>query len=522
MSRHAVVTPHHLSAGAAREVLNKGGNAVDAAIAAIAAQGVVAPETCGLGGDLFALVHKVGWDRPRTLNSSGRSGSNADPSVLRSAGRNKIPEDDPLAVTIPGCVDGLTTLSGELGSFAIGESLQPAIALAVDGFDVSTEQAATFARRASTYRENQAVADFYPDGAAVARGDHVTRSDLATTLMSIADGGRAAFYQGKAGQDIIIAVDGLITDRDLERVNAQWVDPIGADVAGMTAWTIPPNTQGYLGPGTLAVFEMLEPPDDPEDPLWWHLLIEAYRCLAWERDDIVADPDSAPLPGRLMLDHDRLTRAAETVSPETTGTWPNVGSISGTAYMCVADNDGMAVSIIQSNYRGTGSPYGAARGGFLLQDRGLGFTLTPGHPNELLPGKRPLHTLAPTLWTDETGPRWVLGTRGGAVQPQLLAQVAARAILGSTSLEESQASPRWTISNFGPNTPSHVAIEPGVSEAVVAGLMSRGHQIDRLVDEQPGWGPVSIIEFEDGDRRAAADPRVDTATALVWGETFSS
>jgi len=516
LNQSAVVTPHHLSAAAAREVLDSGGNAIDAAIAGVAAQGVVAPETCGLGGDLFALIHHADWDRPRALNSSGRSGSNADSSALWDMGLGKIPEDHPLGVTIPGCVDGLAVLAADLGLLTLKESLEPGIALAVDGFEVSTEQASSFSRRSSVYRDNPAVADFYPNGSSVTKGDYVTRPDLGETLGLVGEAGRDAFYLGQPGEDIVKAVGGLITLDDLANTTAEWVDPIGVEVSGLTAWTIPPNSQGYLGPGTLAVFEMLDPPDDPDDPLWLHLLIEAYRCLAWERDDILADPAHTPLPDILMLDRQRLERAAATVSPESTGTWPVLGPKSGTAFLCVADAQGMAVSIIQSNYRGTGSPFGAARSGFLLQDRGLGFTLTPGHPNELKPAKRPLHTLAPTLWTDGNRPRWLLGTRGGALQPQLLAQVAGRAILGDTEIEDAQRAPRWAIREVGPGAPSNVAVEPGMSKSVVEGLADRGHSIEQLTGSQPGWGPLSIIELHDGKRRAAADPRVDTTAALVF------
>lgn len=517
MSVNAVATPHHLSADAARRTLDGGGNAVDAAISAVAAQGVVAPETCGLGGDLFALIQGPGLDLPLALNSSGRAGSNADPSILRDAGYSGIPEDHPLGVTVPGCVDGLATLSSTLGSLSLAGALQPAVDLAADGFEVSTEQAWAFSRNAAVYRGNPAVADFYSGGSPAEKGDTVTRPALAAALQAIANDGRDGFYMGRPGEDIAAAVDGLITPEDLAVDNAVWVDPVGADVAGMTAWTLPPNTQGFLGPGTLAVFEMLEPPDDPTDPLWWHLMIEAYRCLAWERDDIVADPDHTPLPSRLLLEDDRLRRAAATVSAETTGTWPSLGAVSGTAYMCVADASGMGVSIIQSNYRGTGSRFGAARSGFLLQNRGLGFTLTPGHPNELRPGKRPLHTLAPTLWSKHHRPKWLLGTRGGAIQPQLLAQVAARAILVGDSLEEAQSAPRWAIRDFGPGSPSVVAVEPGVEQGILDGLRSRGHAVEEMSERQHGWGPVSIIEMgEEGSRRSATDPRVDTTTALVW------
>ncbi len=499
------------------QILQKGGNAVDAAVAAVAAQGVVAPETCGVGGDLFALVHYQGWDRPRALNSSGRAGSNVSSEDLRAAGAESVPGDHPAAVSIPGCVDGMETLVTALGRLDLREVLAPAIALAEDGFEVSTEQAAAFRRQAAVYSNNPAVSDFYPDGRPVERGATVTRLDLARTLRRVAEDGRNAFYRGMPGEDIVAATGGLITQDDLVVDQAEWVDPVGIDLARLTAWTMPPNSQGYLGPATLAVFEMLDAPEDCEDPLWWHLLIEAFRAVAWERNDLVADPGTLPLPAHLLLERSRLERVAATVDRDRTGIWPQrMGSLSGTAYLCVADEAGMAVSIIQSNYRGTGSPFGAARSGFLLQDRGMGFSLMPGHPNELAPGKRPLHTLSPTLWTSATDPRWLLGTRGGSVQPQLVAQVAARAILGGFDLEQTQDAPRWTISEFGPGSPPHPTVEPATPPAVVSDLEGRGHRVTVADRPQPGWGPVSIIEIDGRTRRSAPDPRVDTTTALVF------
>jgi gamma-glutamyltranspeptidase/glutathione hydrolase len=517
LTTRAVVTPHLLSAQAGRDVLLAGGNAVDAAIAAVAAQGVVAPETCGVGGDLFALIHAPGWDRPLTLNSSGRAGSAVSAEALRTAGHGSIPRDAREVVTIPGCVDGLETLSREWGRLPLKDSLAPAIALASEGFPVSAEQSSAFTRRADEYRDHPAVAEFYPEGRTVQPGETVVRPALAATLRTIAEGGRDAFYMGEPGEDIIQAVGGLILREDMERSQAEWVEPVGIDVGGLTAWTIPPNSQGYLGPGTLAVFESLDPPDDPEDPLWWHLLIESYRCLAWERDDLVADPDRIALPAELFLDRTRIERAAASVDPDRAGVWPDrIGALSGTAYMNAADGEGMGVSIIQSNYNGTGSAYGAARSGFLLQDRGLGFTLTSGHPNELAPGRRPLHTLSPTLWTEGDQPRWLLGTRGGAVQPQLVAQVGARAILGGHDLEQAQGAPRWTVTDFGPGSTSSPVLEPGIDPGVIDGLRARGHQLAQVESRQSGWGPVSIIELDGTRREAAADPRVDTATALVF------
>jgi gamma-glutamyltranspeptidase/glutathione hydrolase len=517
LTSNAVVTPHRLSAQAARSVLIDGGNAVDAAVAAVAAQGVVAPETCGLGGDLFALVHAPGWDRPRALNASGRAGSNVSAKELRSAGLDEIPGDDPAVVTVPGCVDGLTTLIDELGRGNLADALAPAIDYASSGFEVSREQARAFARRAHVYATKPAVGSFYPGGQPVAAAAVVKRPDLARTLSDIATEGRSAFYEGTPGADIMDAVGGLITVDDLSRGHTDWIDPIGLDVFGLHCWTIPPNSQGYLGPATLAVFEMLDPPEDMDDPLWWHLLIEAYRCLAWERNDIVSDPETAALPANLVLERSRLERAASTVDRARAGIWPErLGRLSGTAYMCVVDDEGMTVSIIQSNYRGLGSPFTAARSGFILQDRGLGFTLASGHPNELGPGKRPLHTLSPTLWTLGDQPRWTLGTRGGGVQPQLVAQLGARAIRGGMGLEEAQEAPRWTVADFGPSSGPSAHVEPATPGAIRSGLEQRGHELVIMEEPQPGWGPMSLIEIAAETRRAAADPRVDTATALVF------
>ena len=517
MTGRAVASPHRLSAAAGKEILENGGNAVDAAIAIVAAQGVVAPETCGLGGDLFALVHSPGWERPRALNSSGCAGSNADGSPLAREGLRDIPADHPLVVTVPGCVDGLITLSRELGHLPFGDTLAPAIELARSGFPASTEQSRAFKVQADRYRDNPAVAALYPGGRPVEPGDPVIRHELATTLENLASSGdRDTFYQGIPGEDIVAALGGTITIDDLTRSQAEWIDPLGVEVLGHTAWTMPPNSQGYLGPATLAVFEMLDPPDDPDDPNWWHLLVEAYRCLAWERDDLVTDPSSAPLDPSLLVDHDRLRRLADTIG-ERAGSWPKTPHrISGTAYMCAADADGMGVSIIQSNYYGTGSPFGAARSGFLLHDRGRGFTLTSGHPNEILPGKRPMHTLSPTLWTQGTEPAWLIGTRGGDIQPQLVAQLAARIVGAGVEPDAAQAMPRWAMAEFGPNSPSQLSVEPGTPAGVVDDLRRRGHDIEVVDGPQSGWGPMSVIGL-DGDRRvAASDPRGDTTEAIVF------
>jgi gamma-glutamyltranspeptidase / glutathione hydrolase len=514
-ARNAVVSPHFLSAEAARHILLSGGNAIDAAVAMVAAQGVVAPETCGLGGDLFALVHSPGWDKPRALNSSGRAGSKADPQVLRDLGHTRIPGDHPYTATIPGCVDGLTTLAAELGALDLKTNLEPAITLATEGFPVSNEQSRAFTAMTDVYRENPAVTDFYPHGEAVNPGQVVRRADLARTLGLIADGGREGFFKGQPGADILSVLGDHVAAEDLDQSIAEWVEPLACPIERDTAWTIPPNSAGYLGPATLAVFLMLDPPSDPRDPMWWHLMIESHRALAWERDRLVADPGYVEIPPAELVSEERLGRAADSIDRTRAGQWPTPpAKPTGTAYMCVTDASGLSVSIIQSNYSGTGSPFGAANSGFLLHNRGAGFSLEPGHPNELGPRKRPAHTLSPTIWTRGTETSWLLGTRGGEIQPQLIAQLAARAIVAGWELTGAQVEPRWSMTEYGPGSTSAVSIEPG--SGVVSDLRRFGHDVVEKEAPQPGWGPMSIIDRRDVNVLAASDPRVDTAMALVF------
>ncbi|MDH3189541.1 MAG: gamma-glutamyltransferase family protein, partial [Acidimicrobiia bacterium] len=441
--------------------------------------------------------------------------SNASASMLRDLGHETVPRDHPLTVTIPGCVDGLIALAERFGSQSLSRVLEPAITAAREGFPVSSEQARAFATMVDVYVDNPAVSSFYPDREPVTAGDVVTRADLARTLESVAAGGREAFYQGEPGADIVSALEGFVTAEDLEANQAEWVDPINVTVGQDTAWMVPPNSAGYLGPGTLAVFARLDPPDDPRDPLWWHLLIEAHRALAWERDLLVSDPRSARIPPQELLSEARLNRAAGLVSRAGAGFFPSRPTQpTGTAFMCVADEVGTAVSIINSNYRGTGSPFGAAQSGFLLHDRGAGFSLEPGHPAEMLPGMRPAHTLSPTLWTRGETASWIIGTRGGEIQPQLIAQLAARLVISDQPLSVAQAAPRWSMTEYGPQSGSSVSLEPGTG--IADALRHLGHQVNEMADLQPGWGPMSVIDRRRTEVLAAADPRVDTATALVF------
>ncbi len=511
------VTPHHLASAAALELLAAGGNAADAAIAANAVQGVVAPETCGIGGDLFALVWVPGDRRPLALNASGRAGSGVSAARLRDAGHTSVPLRGAASVTVPGCVDGWEALTARCGSLPLAAALRPAIGLAAGGFPASPELAAALEAARHDLGGVDAAASLYPGGAPPAPGDTLIRQDLGGTLAGIVADGRDAFYAGTAGEGIVAATGGDVTHADLERRQADWVDPLSATVFGRTGWTIPPNSQGWLTLAAAWLLEQLDPSPDPEDPAWAHAQIEAYRAVAWERDELVADPGNLTMPPERLVDPERLAARLARLEPGTVASWPAPRPVpGGTAYLCVVDAAGMAVSLIQSNFHGIGSRLGAGASGVLLHNRGAGFCLLPGHANELAPGKRPLHTLSPTLWARDGALELVLGTRGGHQQPQYLLQMAAAVLALGDAPGAAQQRPRWSTASFEAGSPSRVQFEDRVSGAVAAGLRERGHGVELAGSWMGGWGPISLISVAaDGSRRGAADPRVSTATALA-------
>ena len=511
----AVVTPHVLSTQAGMEMLDRDGSAVDAAIAANAVQGMVAPETCGIGGDLFALVHTEGT--VTALNASGWAGSKVSAQALRDENLTSIPQHHPASVTIPGCVAGWFALHERFGRLPIESVLARAIELGNTGFAASTEYSRATHRMGAFLSGHEAGAQLLIDGRPARRGERVHRPNLARTLERIAHEGPDAFYDGAVAATISAAVGGLITPEDVHAYSPDWVDAISTDVFGVTGWTIPPNSQGYLTLATLSIFEALTPTLDPGDPRWSHFLIEAYRAVAAERDDIVADPAHTPIPADQLLDRDRLAGISAGIS----GDRPAERSRpdrkpGGTMYLCTVDGDGMGVSLIESNFHGIGTGIGAGDSGFILHNRGGGFDLRPGHPNEIAPGKRPLHTLSPTLWTEGDRLRTVLGTRGGYQQPQILAQVAALLFAAGRSPGHAQSEARWTTSMVEDPTGSQVDVESAVSTHIMHGLTDRGHALRPQTAHVSGWGPVGLIDIDaHGLRTAAADPRVDTASAAV-------
>lgn len=411
-----VASADQLATQAGLAVLARGGNAVDAAIATNAAIAVTGPHLCGMGGDLFALVHD--GTTVHALNASGRAGSGADPEALRIDGHREMPfRHDIRTVTVPGCVDGWCSLHARFGRLPLAEVLAPAISLAEQGFPASPLLVGSLAM--VDRRAGEALAEL--GGQARRPGDRVRRPGVAAALRAVAASGRAGFYEGVFGEGLLALGNGWYTSDDLASPGADWVPPLSHDAFGVTLHTIAPNSQGYLLLGSASLADSIDLPADPDDPLWAHLLVECAKAAGRDRPAVLHDRAD----GRELVA--ALGRRGAEIDPTRAAPLHTRHRDGDTTYLCAVDSDRMAVSLIQSNASGFGSWLVEPITGINLHNRGLGFSLEPGHPAELGPGRRPPHTLAPALATRPDGScAAVFGTMGGDGQPQILLQVAAR------------------------------------------------------------------------------------------------
>ena len=292
---------------------------------------------------------------------------------------------------------------------------------------------------------------------------------------------------------------------------SKWIEPLSIDVYGKTGWVTPPHTQSYLTLGTLKIYELL---DDGLDNIDFHTLVESYRAIASERDDLTYDyGENIDQFNGLNLEY--LNTLSKLIDKDTTSVFAQPKELGGgTAYMCTKDNDGNAVSLIQSNFHGIGSTIGVDDFGFFLHNRGAGFNLIQNHPNSLKPGRKPLHTLSPTIWSVDGNLDMVIGTRGGRYQPQLLSHFILK-ILKNENLEHAMTSPRWNIDEFGKESVSEINIEPGIDEKIINDLIKKGHKVNQLNDLQNSYGPISAIVNTAESWIASHDIRVDTASSII-------
>ena len=490
-------------------VLTAGGNAVDAAVATAAVLAVVAPNTCGMGGDMFALVG-TGDGAPLCLNGSGRAPSGASAERVRSEGHRAMPRlHHPAAVTVPGCVDGWLALHARLGSVNLPEVLGAAHTLAADGFAASADLAAAAVDVAGVAGNTDIPGD-------LRAGATVRRPGSARALEALTTGGRDAFYGGEFGEALLGLADGLFSPDDLATPVADWVEPATVEAWGHRLWTVPPNSQGYLILAAAALVQGLDLPADPDDPDWAHRLIEAARAVGSFRPAQLSDAaDVAELLDPARIDGlRRLVLAGDTpVTPPLAG--------GDTTYLCAADAN-LTVSLIQSNAMGFGSRLVAGGTGIFLHNRGLGFSLDPAHPACYAPGRRPPHTLSPALVSTPDGAnRAALGTMGGDAQPQVVLQMLARLLHAGESPAEIIGAGRWILlgpdafATWTPGWRPPVALEPHVPPGWAGELAARGHAVVGL-DENPKLsGHAHLIEVRpDGTLSGAAEPRTPEAAAI--------
>ena len=503
----------HLAAQAGVAMLRAGGSAADAAVAASAVLAVTTQHMCGMGGDLFALVHQPGDAEPAVLNASGRAGSGADPDRLRREGHRVMPtSEDIRAVPVPGCVDGWVTLHQRFGRLPLGEVLQPARDYAANGFAASPFLAWT----ASSVASLPGGADF---ATAIAPGSIVRRPGVARALDAVVSDGRDGFYRGEFGAGLLRLGAGEYAESDLARTNADWVAPLGVDVWGHRVWTVPPNSQGYLTLAGAWIASGLPLPDDADDPLWAHLTVEAARFAAYDRLEVLHENAD----GAALVAPDRLGPRRDAVDVGAAAALGDSYRDGGTIALCAVDRERMGVSLIQSNASGYGVGIAEPSTGIFLHNRGLGFSLEPGHPAEYGAGRRPPHTLSPALVTRGDALAMVIGTMGGDTQPQILLQLLTRTLHNGADAGDAIAAPRWALSESaagggfstwsGRGAGVRVALEESAPAAWAPGLAGRGHD----VEVTPGnYGHAHVIAVRDDHLEGASDPRALSGEAASY------
>lgn len=513
----AVVAGHPLAAAAGYQVLREGGNATDAVVTMAAVLAVVRPHMNGVGGDAFGLFYEADSGSVTALNGSGRAGQLATPEFFAERGHEEMPGSGALAVTVPGAVSAWAAALERYGTISLERALAPAIGYARDGWVVTATLDRDIAETSARLNDaGQAI--FRPGGALPPIGGILRNPALARTLETIAEGGADAFYRGAPGEAIARFVEregGYLRTADFRAHTATWTEPISIDHRGHRVHAFPPNSQGMAQLQMLGMAESSPVAAMAHNSAeYLHTLIEIKKLAFADRDRWVADPATEPPLDRL-LDRGYLDsraggiteRAAAEVQPglgEASDAEPADGD-GDTVYLMAVDSDGNAVSWIQSLFSSWGSRLVEPETGVVLQNRGAGFTLEAGHPNRIAPGKRPFHTLSPTLITDASGAfRMTLGTPGGHGQPQFLTQVLHNILVFGMTPQQAVEAPRF-LSNGG----VRISVEDRISPEAVAGLRARGHDVRVTGDWAATYGGVQVIyrDPQTGALRTGADPR---------------
>ncbi|MDP9329044.1 MAG: gamma-glutamyltransferase [Actinomycetota bacterium] len=513
----AIASPTVLATQAGAAAFERGGNAVDAALAAATVLAVTYPHNCGVGGDLFALVQHPTGDVV-AINASGRAPLAIDVAAARAEGDGtSMPAYGPLSITVPGATSGWEALHARGAALPWADAFAPAIALAHDGADVPR----SLARKLQTDGEHLAAdpgirAVFFPDGEPLAAGELLRQPALGATLQAVAAEGADALYRGEVGAryvDGLRAAGSPMTRTDLAAHTADLLSPLRGRYRDLDILVVPPNSQGFVLLEILAVIERLGIDPDPLGPDA-PSLARVIRATASDRDRHLADADHMKVHPPTLLDDGHLAAICDEVRGNA-GFDEQAGPHEGgdTIALVAADASGFAVSLIQSLFYGFGSGILEPDTGIVAHDRGAGFTLEAGHPNELSPGKRPAHTLMPVIVQREGKPVIVSGSRGGYAQPQINAANLIRVVDLGMSASVALAAPRWLSAGMEPESAEPMILaEDDVPLATRDALREGGFRIEAIGSHDEHTGHAHLICVTDKGFDAGSDPRADGGT----------
>ena len=534
---HGVVaTPHYLASAAGLQILQRGGSAVDAAIAANAVLCVGYPHMAGLGGDGFWLIAEPGTGKVYGLNASGPAARLATLDYYRPRSvNNEIPARGPLGIlTVPGAIDGWRAVHERFGRLAWAELFDAAIGYARDGIPVSKSLADWSAQDQPILAAYPATAAIFLPGNRVPReGQRLVQSDLARSLQNIASqGARAGYYEGSIAERICAALqtqDSPLRADDFAAFHAEWVEPITATYRGYSVYQLPPNTQGFTALQILNLIEGYDVAawgDGSAD--YYHHMAEAVKVAFADREEWLTDPRFVDIPVQRLIAKAYADERRRLIDPQHAR---NIAEVPAgipyaqpherrapdgdTCYFCAADRDGLVVSLIQSIYHDFGSAVVGGDTGIILQNRGAFFALDEQHPNHLLPGKRTFHTLIPGLLMRDGQPYLAFGSMGGEGQPQAQAALVTRIVDFGYDVQQAIEAPRWLMGRTWGTPSRNLSLEGRISDEVVRELKRRGQPVQMVTDWNDNMGHASAIRVnrEQGFLEGGADPRGEGAAA---------
>ena len=500
-----VATSHPLASQIGIDILKEGGNAIDAAIAANAALGLMEPTGNGIGGDLFAIIWIEKEKKLYGLNASGRSPENLTLEYFKENNFKSIPAYGPLPVSVPGCVDGWFELHNKFGKIKMRDILNPTIKYAEDGFPV-TELVSYYMDVASDNFKNYPnfKETFFIDDSTPLKGQVFKNPDLANTLRTIVKSGKKGFYEGEIAHRIANFVQdqgGFLSYDDLKNHKSEWIEPVSTNYRGFDVWELPPNGQGIAA---LQILNLLEGYDIRSMGFgsadYIHHFVEAKKIAFADRAKYYADMDFNEIPVEYLISKEYADIRRKDINSENSASTVSPGNIENgdTIYLTTADSEGNMVSLIQSNYRGMGSGMVPEGLGFMLQDRGELFSLDENHFNVYAPKKRPFHTIIPAFITKDGNPFISFGLMGGAMQPQGHAQIVINIIDFDMNLQEAGDAPRIRHqSNQQPTggemtDGGELALEKGFDYKQIRELMKKGHSVIYDLGSFGGYQAIMI------------------------------